>query len=79
MLQDSWENAAREYVPRRKNSKNSDAYRALPDTFAIKDVTAILNIEIDAARKQCQRWVIHGFVERLKQGRYRKIIKDISV
>ena len=79
MLQDSWENAAREYVPRRKNSKNSDAYRALPETFSPKEVMAVLDIERDAAHKQCQRWVIHGFIERLKQGKYKKIIKDITV
>ena len=79
MLQDSWENAAREYVPRRKNSKNSDAYRALPEAFTAKDVMAILNIEVDAARKQCQRWLIHGLVERLRQGKYKKMIKDITV
>ena len=79
MLQDSWENAAREYVPRRKNSKNSDAYRALPDTFSPKEVMAILNLESTAARQQCQRWLVHGFVERLKQGKYKKIIKDIMV
>ncbi len=79
MLLDSWENAAREYVPRRKNSKNSDAYRGLPEIFTPKEVMTILNIEVDAARKQCQRWVIHGFVERLKQGKYKKIIKDITV
>jgi len=40
---------------------------------------ATLNIEVDAARKQCQRWMVHGFVERLKQGKYKKIIKDITV
>ena len=79
MLLDSWENAAREYVPRRKNSKNSDAYRGLPEIFTPKEVMTILNIEVDAARKQCQRWVIHGFVERLKQGKYKKIIKDSTV
>ena len=79
MLMDSWENAAREYVPRRKNSKNSDAYRALPDTFSPKEVMAILNLESTAARQQCQRWMVHGFVERLKQGKYKKIIKDITV
>ncbi len=79
LLQDSWDNAAREYIPRRKNSKNSDAYRALPDTFSPKEVMAILDIERDAAHKQCQRWLVHGFVERLKQGKYKKIIKDITV
>ena len=79
MLQDSWENAAREYVPRRRNTKYTDAYRVLPETFTAKEVMATLNIEVDAARKQCQRWTIHGFVERLKQGKYKKIIKDITV
>ena len=79
MLQDSWENAAREYVPRKKNTKSSEAYCGLPDTFTAKEVMAILNIEGDAARKQCQRWTIHGFVERLRQGRYKKIIKDITI
>ena len=79
MLLDSWENAAREYVPRRRNTKYTEAYRVLPETFTVKEVMTTLNIEIDAARKQCQRWVIHGFVERLKQGKYKKIIKDITV
>ena len=79
MLQDSWDNAEREYVPRRKNSKNADAYRDLPETFGVKEVMAVLGIEQEASRKQCQRWVVHGFVERLKQGRYKKVIKEIVV
>ena len=79
MLQDSWDNAEREYVPRRKNSKNADAYRDLPETFTIKDVMSILDIEQSPAHKQCQRWVMHGFIERIKQGRYRKIMKEIMI
>ena len=79
MLQDSWDNAEREYVPRRKNSKNADAYRDLPDTFTAKDIIALMGIETDAANKQCQRWLKHGFVERVKQGKYKKIFKEIMV
>ena len=79
MLQDSWDNAEREYVPRRKNSKNADAYRDLPETFGVKEVMAVLGIEQIPASKQCQRWLTHGFVERLKQGRYKKVIKEIVV
>ena len=79
MLQDSWDNAEREYVPRRKNSKNADAYRDLPETFTTKDVQQVLDLEQDAAAKQCQRWVTHGFVERVKKGKYRKIIKEIMI
>lgn len=79
MLQDSWDNAAREYVPRRKNSKNADAYRDLPETFTTQDVMAVLDIENVAARKQCGRWQMHGFIERVKQGKYKKLIKEIMV
>ena len=79
MLQDSWDNAEREYVPRRKNSKNADAYSSLPETFTTKDVQQELDLEMEAASKQCQRWVTHGFVERVKKGKYKKIIKEIVV
>ena len=79
MLQDSWDNANREYVPRRKNSKNADAYRDLPETFTPKDVKNLLDIEENAARQQCNRWITHGFIERIKQGKYKKVFKEIMV
>ena len=79
MLQDSWDNAEREYVPRRKNSKNADAYSSLPETFTTKDVQQELDLEMEAASKQCQRWVTHGFVERVKKGKYKKIIGEIII
>ena len=69
MLQDSWDNAAREYVPRRRNTKNADAYKALPELFTAKEVMLMLDIENGAANKQCQRWMTHGFIERIKQGK----------
>ena len=77
MLQDSWDNAAREYVPRRRNTKNADAYRDLPEKFTIKEVMAILDVESNPANQQCNRWLKHGFIERVKQGKYRKVIKEI--
>ena len=79
MLQDSWDNAQREYVPRRKNSKNADAYALLPETFTTKDVMQVLEIETDASTKQCPRWLVHGFVERVKKRRYTKLIQEIVV
>ena len=79
MLQDSWDNAAREYVPRRRNTKNAEAYKVLHETFCAKDVAELLSLEVDAARQQCQRWVKHGFIERIKQGKYKKIIKDLMI
>ena len=56
MLQDSWDNAAREYVPRRRNTKNADAYKSLPETFGVKDVIEALDLEDNPARQQCKRW-----------------------
>jgi len=79
MLQDSWDNAEREYVPRRKNSKNADAYRDLPEKFSVKDVMAILDIEDNPANQQCSRWLKHGFIERIKQGKYKKVMKEIMI
>ena len=80
MLQDSWDNAAREYVPRKRNSKNAEAYRQLPETFTTKDVIEVLDLEeVNAARQQCQRWLVHGFIERVKKGKYKKIIMDIMI
>jgi hypothetical protein len=79
MLQDSWDNAEREYVPRRKNSKNADAYRDLPETFTTKDVMSVLDMDDNPARQQCNRWARHGFIERVKQGRYKKIFKEIMI
>ena len=79
MLQDSWENAAREYVPRRRNTKNAEAYKCLPETFGARDLMNMLDIEKAAAQKQCQRWLMHGFVERIKQGKYKKVIKEIVI
>ena len=79
MLQDSWDNAAREYVPRRRNTKNAEAYKSLPETFGVKEVMNMLDLEKAAAHKQCQRWMMHGFVERVRQGKYRKIIKDVMI
>jgi hypothetical protein len=79
MLQDSWDNAEREYVPRRKNSKNAEAYTSLPETFTTKDVQQLLDLEQDASTKQCQRWQMHGFIERVKKGKYRKIVREIII
>ena len=79
MLQDSWDNAEREYVPRRKNSKNAEAYRDLPEKFSPKDLQQLMDIEDAAARQQCNRWIKHGFIERIKQGRYKKVFKEIMI
>ncbi len=56
-----------------------EAYKSLPETFGVKEVMNMLDLEKAAAHKQCQRWMMHGFVERVRQGKYRKIIKDVMI
>ena len=46
---------------------------------AIRYATLLLDIEDNPARQQCNRWMTHGFIERIKQGKYRKIIKDLMI
>ena len=79
MLQDSWENAAREYVPRRRNTKNAEAYKSLPETFTLDDVVKVLDSDNNTASQQCCRWVKHGIVESQKRGKYKKVIKEIVI
>ena len=42
-------------------------------------VSKMLQLESNPARQQCQRWLTHGFIERVKQGRYRKVVTTIAV
>ena len=79
MLQDSWDNAAREFVPRRKNSKNANAFAKLPQQFTTDDVMRVLNIEQNPANQQCRRWVLHNFIQRVKKGKYKKLTATIAV
>ena len=76
MLQESWDNAARDMKPRVRNTQNSFAYNNLPRQFTTKDAEEMMDISYAAANKQILRWVESGFVKRLKQGKYQKI-KDI--
>jgi len=73
MLQESWDNAARDMKPRVKNSQNGFAYNNLPKQFTTKDVEQNLNISFKAASQQLGRWMNAGYVKRLKQGMYQKI------
>ena len=79
MLQESWENAKREFVPRRRNSRFADAYRQLPQEFTVEDVERLMGVTNSAARTHCTRWVQAGYTERKRQGTYQKLLSDIKV
>ena len=73
MLQDSWENADKAFVPRVKRSKNADAYILLPQEFTNADVQKYLNIDRNAANVQVCRWVKAGYVKTVQKGHFKKI------
>ena len=79
MLQESWDNAKREFVPRRRNSRFADAYRQLPQEFTLDDVERLMGVTKNAAKMHCTRWVQAGYTERKKQGTYHKLLSDIKV
>ena len=77
MLQDSWENADKAFVPRVRRSKNADGYLMLPQEFKNADVQKHLDIDRNAANQQIQRWVKAGYAEKLEGGRYKKVFDFI--
>ena len=74
MLQDSWENADKAFVPRVRHSKNADGFAMLPQEFKNADVQKYLNIDQNAANQQIDRWCKAGFVEKVQRGVYKKLV-----
>ena len=58
---------------RQRASKYEAAYQKLPKEFTIMDVRKQYGIGDDAARSACSRLCRDGYIERIKQGRYRKL------
>ena len=77
MLQDSWENADKTFVPRVRRSKNADAFIMLPQEFTNVDVQKFLDLDQNAANQQINRWLKAGYVESLKRGNFKKLIDFI--
>ena len=77
MLQDSWENADKAFVPRVKRSKNADAYIMLPQEFTNADVQRCLDISGHAASNQIIRWLSAGFIEKKQKNNFRKLVDFI--
>ena len=78
MLEESWANAAQQTWRRVKNSNNATMFIALPKQFKIDDLVRELNVSKNAAGCQVRRWLDAGFVKRLKQGEYEKLVASIE-
>jgi hypothetical protein len=80
MLEDSWENATKDFVPRRRRDGTVELYEMLPDQFKAEDMMRAGSFSTNkAASNLAARWVSDGLVRRVRQGVYQKIIKCIKV
>jgi len=77
MLQDSWENAKRSFQPRQRTSRNAQLYAGLPEEFTGQEAVKILNSNQKAVNMQLSRWVQSGYIVRIAQGKYKKLLNQI--
>ena len=63
---------------RQRASKYDAAYQKLPKEFTTEDVVKQYEISKVAAGKTCSRLCRDGYIERLKQGLYRKLKSSIN-
>ncbi len=80
MLEDSWENATKDFVPRRRRNGTVELYEMLPDQFKAEDMMRTGSFSTSkTASNLAARWVSDGQVRRVRQGVYQKIVKRITV
>ena len=78
MLEESWDNALKNQARRARNTANSAMFITLPQQFKIEDVIEGLKISYVAAQAQIKRWLKSGFIKRIKQGLYEKLVQTID-
>jgi hypothetical protein len=80
MLEDSWENATKDFVPRRRRDGTVELYEMLPDQFKAEDMMRAGSFSTNkTASNLAARWVSDGLVKRVRKGVYQKIAKSIAV
>ncbi|MCR5711538.1 MAG: hypothetical protein K6G46_03685 [Prevotella sp.] len=80
MLEDSWENATKDFVPRRRRNGTVELYEMLPDQFKAEDMMRAGSFSTTkSASNIAALWLRDGLVRRVRQGVYQKIVKSIAV
>ena len=78
LLQDMFENDARDTQLRRVYDKTAKFYAQLPDEFTTQDVMKICGYtKNDSASRKTKEWVRANVVEKLQKGVFRKLAKAI--
>ena len=74
-IQNALENQTKDFIPMERKSRHDGLYDRLPEIFTLKDVIDVYGISRIAASQQCARYLKRGFIKRIKQGTYQKIVK----
>ena len=67
----------KDFKPRKRRSRYAELYTRLPNEFTNEQLAEIFGITKNSANLHCTRFVERKWVERVKQGTYRKIIKNV--
>ena len=73
MVRVALENQTRDFVPRQRQTRNAEAFNRLPSEFTVEEACSVLGGNINSTRCFLSRICKAGYVERMKQGKYRKI------
>ena len=74
-IQNALENQTKDFIPMERKSRYDGLYDRLPETFTLKDVIDVYGISKNSASQQCIRYLKRGFVKRIKNGVFQKIVK----
>ena len=72
MLEESWENAAKEFMPRKRRSRNDGIFATLPQNFTPQLLSEMMGWSGNAARRQCERWEATGLIQKKGNGYEKK-------
>ena len=61
----------------RHDTKKVVGYSSLPEIFNVNDLVDKLSIAKNTAYGYCSEWMKMGYIDRVRQGVYKKIVKII--
>ena len=74
-IKNALENQTKDFIPMERKSKYDGLYHKLPETFTLKDVMNVYGVSNNAASQHCFSLSKRGYIKRIKQGTYQKVVK----
>ena len=76
MVRQALINQTKDFVPIIRNTKNYEEFNRLPNTFTLKQAQELTGKTYAATASWLTNYVKRGFLKRVKQGSYEKIVKS---